>query len=155
MVNRISETGLACAVIYTHGSADHLPAVKVNPHIISGVTWNLTYNADKRSTPQRSGVGQMVNKAVTFYFAGGAYEVSGTVSGRTFTETKHMQYFSIAGQMIASDDGSGLQYFLTEPLGSMVAVVASGGSLVSQQRRTPENNSCFQWGSVVIGDGLK
>jgi hypothetical protein len=45
-----------------------------------------------------------------------------------------MLYFSIAGQMIASNDGSGLQYFLTDQLGSIVAVVDGSSTLLSQQR---------------------
>jgi RHS repeat-associated protein len=141
------------------------------------MTWNLTYNADKRSTPQRSGVGnraqsignrtygatylndcdgvrvgQMVNGAATFYFAGGAYEVNGIVSGSTFTETKHMLYFSIAGQMIASDDGSGLQYFLTDHLGSMVGVMDASGTLLSQQRYLPFGQVRASLGTITQTD---
>jgi RHS repeat-associated protein len=94
----------------------------------------------------------MVNGAATFYFAGGAYEVSGTVSGSTFTETKHMLYFSIAGQVIASDDGSGLQYFLTDHLGSMVAVLSSSGTLLSQQRYMPFGQVRASLGTITQTD---
>ena len=78
-------------------------------------------------------VGQTVNGISTYYFAGGAYEV--TVPGTGDQTVK--KYYSIAGQMVAMDDGSGLQYILTDHLGSVVAVLSSIGALESQQRYLP------------------
>lgn len=47
------------------------------------------------------------------------------------------KYYSIAGMMVAMNDGSGLQYLLTDHLGSTVAVTNSSGTLTSQQRYLP------------------
>ena len=68
----------------------------------------------------------------TYYFAGGSYEVRN--DGTTTTTIK---YYAFAGQTIAMDDGSGLKYFLTDHLGSIVAVTNASGTLVSQQRYLP------------------
>jgi RHS repeat-associated protein len=45
--------------------------------------------------------------------------------------------YSIAGMMVAVNDGTGLQYLLTDHLGSTVAVTNSSGTLTSQQRYLP------------------
>lgn|GEM_PF-3315010 len=70
----------------------------------------------------------------TYYFAGGSYEVD--TDGTT---DKVIKYYSIAGMSIAMDDGSGLQYFLTDQLGSVVATINSAGapSSLVQQRYYP------------------
>ena len=47
------------------------------------------------------------------------------------------KYYSIAGMMVATQDASGLQYLLTDHLGSTVAVTNSSGTLTSQQRYLP------------------
>ena len=52
------------------------------------------------------------------------------------TSTSVQKYYSIAGQMVATDDGSGLKYLMTDHLGSVVAVV-SARTLVSEQRYLP------------------
>jgi RHS repeat-associated protein len=68
---------------------------------------------------------------------GGAYEVS--------SETVK-KYYSVAGMTVATlapgasagvDDGSVLQYLLTDHLGSVVAVTDDSGTLISQQRYLP------------------
>jgi len=59
---------------------------------------------------------------------GGAYEVTGSAVKK---------YYSIAGMMVATQDASGLQYLLTDHLGSTVAVTNSSGTLTSQQRYLP------------------
>jgi RHS repeat-associated protein len=59
---------------------------------------------------------------------GGQYEVK---DGAT------KKYYSIAGMMVAVNDGTGLQYLLTDHLGSTVAVTNSSGTLTSQQRYLP------------------
>jgi len=97
-------------------------------------------------------VGQLVNGVATYYFMGGAYEVTGTVSGSTFNETGYKNYFAIAGQTIAMDDGSGLQYFLTDHLGSMVAVLSDDGALLSQQRYMPFGQVRTSIGSITQTD---
>jgi RHS repeat-associated protein len=47
------------------------------------------------------------------------------------------KYYSIAGMMVAVNDGTGLQYLLTDHLGSTVAVTNASGTLTSQQRYLP------------------
>mgnify|MGYP002073936708 FL=1 len=47
------------------------------------------------------------------------------------------KYYSIAGMMVATQDASGLQYLLTDHLGSTVAVTNTSGTLTSQQRYLP------------------
>jgi RHS repeat-associated protein len=59
---------------------------------------------------------------------GGQYEVE---DGAT------KKYYSIAGMMVAVNDGTGLQYLLTDHLGSTVAVTNASGTLTSQQRYLP------------------
>lgn len=59
---------------------------------------------------------------------GGQYEVK---DGAT------KKYYSIAGMMVAVNDGTGLQYLLTDHLGSTVAVINASGTLTSQQRYLP------------------
>jgi len=57
--------------------------------------------------------------STTSYFMGGGYEVKdGAVK----------KYYSIAGMMVATQDASGLQYLLTDHLGSTVAVTNSSGT---------------------------
>ncbi|MEW6028596.1 MAG: RHS repeat-associated core domain-containing protein [Chloroflexota bacterium] len=59
---------------------------------------------------------------------GGLYEV---------TDGAVKKYYSIAGQTVALRDDSGLQYLLTDHLGSVVAVTNASGTLTSQQRYLP------------------
>jgi RHS repeat-associated protein len=66
--------------------------------------------------------------SATSYFMGGQYEVK---DGAT------KKYYSIAGMMVATQDASGLQYLLTDHLGSTVAVTNASGTLTSQQRYLP------------------
>jgi hypothetical protein len=65
---------------------------------------------------------------VTAYFMGGAYELTGSAVKK---------YYAIAGMTVAMHDGSALQYFLTDHLGSVVAVTDASGTLTSQQRYLP------------------
>ncbi len=66
--------------------------------------------------------------STTSYYMGGAYEVK---------DSAVKKYYSIAGMMVAVKDGTGLQYLLTDHLGSTVAVTNSSGTLTSQQRYLP------------------
>ena len=65
---------------------------------------------------------------LTAYYMGGAYEVTGSAVKK---------YYSVAGMMVATQDASGLQYLLTDHLGSTVAVTNGSGTLTSQQRYLP------------------
>jgi RHS repeat-associated protein len=126
--------------------------------IENGVTYTHTYNAENRasSIAKRSGDcatgtileswsfaydgdGTRVTTAhftgtngtpdsTTSYFMGGQYEVK---DGAT------KKYYSIAGMMVAVNDGTGLQYLLTDHLGSTVAITNASGTLTNQQRYLP------------------
>jgi RHS repeat-associated protein len=87
-----------------------------------GVRTNtLTTSYDENGLPQ--------TPTLTSYYFGGAYEVRS--DGAT------VKYYSFAGQTVAMKDASGLQYFLTDHLGSIVAVTDDTGTLTSQQRYLP------------------
>ena len=47
------------------------------------------------------------------------------------------KYYAFAGMTISMDDGSGLKYFLTDHLGSVVVVTDASGALLSEQRYMP------------------
>ena len=47
------------------------------------------------------------------------------------------KYYSIAGQMVALSGPDGVQYLLTDHLGSIAAVAEAGGDLLSEQRYLP------------------
>jgi RHS repeat-associated protein len=124
----------------------------------NGVTYTHTYNAENRaaSIARRSGScasgtileswsfaydgdGVRVMTAhftgtsgtpdsTTAYYMGGQYELKDGVAKK---------YYSIAGMMVATQDASGLQYLLTDHLGSVAAVTNSTGTLISQQRYLP------------------
>jgi len=80
--------------------------------------------------------------SVTSYFMGGQYEVKdGAVK----------KYYSIAGMMVAMNDGSGLQYLLTDHLGSTVAVTNASGTLTSQQRYLPFGEARTIPNSPILG----
>jgi RHS repeat-associated protein len=90
-------------------------------------SWLYGYDGDgvRVTTAHYTGVTQDL---LTLYYMGGAYEVTGSAVKK---------YYSIAGQTIAMNDGSGLKYMLTDHLGSTSAVVDANGSLLSQQRYLP------------------
>jgi RHS repeat-associated protein len=73
---------------------------------------------------------------------GGQYEVK---DGAT------KKYYSIAGMMVAVNDGTGLQYLLTDHLGSTVAVTNSSGTLTSQQRYLPFGGTRAIPNSSILG----
>ncbi|WKZ38421.1 MAG: RHS repeat-associated core domain-containing protein [Anaerolineales bacterium] len=95
--------------------------------------WDFAYDGDgvrvtTLATSYDEG-GSPQTPELTSYFFGGAYETRS--SGGT------IKYYAFAGQTIAMDDGTGLQYFLSDHLGSVVAVTDSSGTLTSQQRYLP------------------
>ena len=103
--------------------------------IENGVTWTQTYNAENRLASLNNGttpwlfsydgngnrvshlVADGVTSTVTYYFMGGGYEV--TSDGVNTTVQK---YYAIAGQTYAMNDNGVMKYFLTDHLGSIVAV---------------------------------
>lgn len=56
---------------------------------------------------------------------GGAYEITTDANGATLGTKK---YYAIAGMTVAVDYGNGLQYLLTDHLGSVVATTDSNGT---------------------------
>jgi RHS repeat-associated protein len=95
--------------------------------------WDFGYDGDgvrvfTITTPYDE-MGMPLTPEWTAYFFGGAYE--------TRSDGTAIKYYSFAGQTIAMDDGTGLQYFLTDHLGSVVATIDSTGTLTSQQRYLP------------------
>jgi RHS repeat-associated protein len=68
----------------------------------------------------------------TRYYMGGAYEV--TTDGTTETTRK---YYSIAGISVAMHDGTQLLYFLTDHLGSVMAIADASVELLDEQRYMP------------------
>ena len=89
-------------------------------------SWMFAYDGDGVRTTTAHDVGG--NISTTRYYFGGAYEVAGT-------DIK--KYYSFAGQTIAMKDANGLQYLLTDHLGSVVAITNDIGTLTSQQRYLP------------------
>ncbi len=73
--------------------------------------------------------------------------MTGTLTGgsaASFAQTGVKKYYSIGGQMVATcatisgmEAGAGLQYFLTDHLGSIAAVTNASGGLLSQYRYLP------------------
>jgi RHS repeat-associated protein len=92
-------------------------------------SWSFAYDGDgnRVTTAHFTGLSGTPD-STTSYFMGGAYEVK---------DSAVKKYYSIAGMMVAVNDGTGLQYLLTDHLGSTVAVTNSSGTLTSQQRYLP------------------
>jgi len=116
--------------------------------------WDFTYDGDgvrtgQSYTPYTNGTpGTAV---ITRYYFGGAYETTGST---------WRKYYFFAGQTVAMRDSTGLKYFLTDHLGSILAVSDSSGTLISQQRYLPfgqvrKENFTMAWaGSWIIRQGF-
>ncbi len=91
--------------------------------------WAFAYDGDgtRVSTAHYTGLNPTPD-SISAYYMGGAYEVTGGAVRK---------YYAFAGQTIAMRDGTGLQYLLTDHLGSVVAVTNANGTLTSQQRYLP------------------
>ena len=101
-------------------------------------SWTYTYDGDGVRVSTAYFTAANPNPQVfTAYFMGGSFEVNGSVNGSAFTETGTKSYYAIAGMMVAMKDSTGVQYLLTDHLGSIVATTDSNGSLISQQRYLP------------------
>lgn len=89
-------------------------------------SWSFLYDGDgvRVGTVHFTGASGTPD-STTSYYMGGQFEVK---DGAT------KKYYSIAGMIVAVNDGSALQYLLTDHLGSTVAVTNSSGTLTSQQR---------------------
>jgi RHS repeat-associated protein len=92
--------------------------------------WDFAYDGDGTlaatlTTPYSSGVPQTA--VLTAYYFGGAYEVTGS---------NVKKYYSFQGQSILRDS-NGLQYLLSDHLGSTVSITDDNGTLTSEQRYLP------------------
>ena len=99
--------------------------------------WDFAYDGDgvrvaTLTTPYENGLPQ--TPSLTAYYFGGMYEVTGN---------DVRKYYSFGGQTVAMHDPSagsgqaGLQYFLSDHLGSIVAVTDANGTLINHQRYLP------------------
>ncbi|MBI5906553.1 hypothetical protein HY857_00680 [Candidatus Saccharibacteria bacterium] len=109
--------------------------------------WDFAYDGDgvrtaTLTTPYVDG--QPGAASLSAYYFGGTYEVR--------SDNTTIKYYSFAGQMIAMDDGTGLQYFLTDHLGSVVAVTDASGALISQQRYLPFGSERTNIGTISQTD---
>ncbi|MEW6405724.1 MAG: RHS repeat-associated core domain-containing protein [Chloroflexota bacterium] len=101
-------------------------------------SWVFAYDGDGVRVNTAHFTGTTADSLTAYYF-GGAYEVTGSTIRK---------YYAFAGQTIAvrsCDTGDcslitanwSLSYFLTDHLGSIVAVTDASGTLTSQQRYLP------------------
>jgi RHS repeat-associated protein len=106
-------------------------------------SWSFAYDGDgvRVMTAHFTGTSGTPD-STTSYFMGGAYEVK---------DSAVKKYYSIAGMMVATQDASGLQYLLTDHLGSTVAVTNSSGTLTSQQRYLPFGGTRAIPNSPILG----
>ena len=107
--------------------------------------WDFGYDGDGTRTstlytPYVSGAPQTA--VLTAYYFGGAYEVTGS---------SVKKYYSFGGQTIMRD-ANGLQYFLTDHLGSTVAITDISGTLTSQQRYLPFGQVRSDVGTITQTD---
>ena len=121
-------------VVYTHTyNAENRAAsiAKRNTNCTGTIieSWSFAYDGDgvRVLTAHFTGT-QGTPDSTTAYYMGGAYEVK---------DSAVKKYYSIAGMMVVMKDASGLQYLLTDHLGSTVAVTNQSGTLTSQQRYLP------------------
>ena len=92
-------------------------------------TWTFVYDGDGNRVKQTNPDG-----TITLFLGGGVYTVEDAAGNPAVTK-----YYAIAGQRVAMDGSGGLQYLLTDHLGSIVAILDSVGDLVpdSEQRYMP------------------
>jgi hypothetical protein len=106
--------------------------------------WDFTYDGDGVRTAQLYSPyenGQPGSPVLTRYYFGGAFETKGGT---------WKKYYSFAGQTVAMRDETGLKYFLTDHLGSIVTVM--DGTTVTQQRYMPFGQVRTDIGSILQTD---
>ena len=135
-------------VVYTHTyNAENRAAsiAKRNTNCTGTIieSWSFAYDGDgvRVLTAHFTGT-QGTPDSTTAYYMGGAYEVK---------DSAVKKYYSIAGMMVAMKDASGLQYLLTDHLGSTVAVTNQSGTLTSQQRYLPFGAARTIPNSPIVG----
>jgi YD repeat-containing protein len=120
--------------VYTHTYNAENRAASIAKRNTNGTgtiieSWSFAYDGDgtRVMTAHFTGT-QGTPDSTTAYYMGGAYEVK---------DSTVKKYYSIAGMMVAVNDGTAVQYLLTDHLGSTVAVTNASGTLTSQQRYLP------------------
>jgi RHS repeat-associated protein len=114
--------------------------------------WDFAYDGDGTRTITLTTIyttdNHVESSTLTAYYFGGAYEVKGVGefddNKFKFTETAPnvKKYYSFGGQTMMRD-ANGLQYFISDHLGSVVAIAeatdtdSNGSLLISQQRYLP------------------
>ncbi|MDH5505726.1 MAG: RHS repeat-associated core domain-containing protein, partial [Anaerolineae bacterium] len=93
--------------------------------------WISTYDGDGTRVKQVHKINSVV-QTTNYYYMGGIYEVED--DGTTQTTTR---YYGIGGKRVAMHDGTTLSYFLTDKQGSTIAVLDTGGTILSEQRYKP------------------
>ncbi len=101
-------------------------------------TWTFTYDGDGNRVRQTGPTGE-----VTLYPGGGIFEVRDALGDAEF-----IKYYGLGGQRVALSGPDGMQYMLTDHLGSVSAVLDAAGNLLSQQRYTPFGEARFD---VTLG----
>jgi hypothetical protein len=86
-------------------------------------SWSYAYDGDGTRVTTLYDDGS--TQTLTRYYFGGAYEETGGAVRK---------YYSLAGQTVAMRDAEGLKYFLTDHLGSTLAVLDANGNVLSEQR---------------------
>jgi RHS repeat-associated protein len=95
--------------------------------------WAFTYDGDGNKVKQVYTDNSIPSTLTTYYFAGGSYEVQVNESNNTTVN----QYYAIAGMSVGMRSGATMSYFLTDHLGSIVAVTDASGVLTSETRYLP------------------
>jgi RHS repeat-associated protein len=119
-------------------------AVAVNCADTPSATWGFVYDGDGTRVKELYVAGSTAT--TTYYYGGGSYEV---VEG---ANTSFKKYYAIAGQTVAMVDGSGLSYFLTDHLSSVMAVLSASGTLLSEQRYMPFGQARTDVGTISQTD---
>ena len=132
---------------YIPGATPTTPSGGRAPSTSTAPSWTQTFNAENRLASVSDGTetwtfaydgdGNRVKQinpdgSVTLFLGGGLYEVHDPGENQEVTK-----YYSIAGQRVAMQGPDGLQYLLTDHLGSIVAVIDEQGNLLSEQRYLP------------------
>ncbi|NWG75742.1 MAG: hypothetical protein HXY24_14270 [Rubrivivax sp.] len=99
-------------------------------------SWSYAYDGACTERSRSDGVrvgeayflGTTLTSTKSYYF-GGAYE--------THSDSTIRKYYSLTGQTFAMRDAEGLKYFLTDHLGSTLAVLDSSGTVLSETRYMP------------------